>query len=1203
MDDCCINNVANRKLTKRRRSKVRTRRRDQGSPLSFERLESKRLLAAVAPVVVADYQDDFKGEAFPRNWEYLWNAPERWSPGNEGDLQTGSITDHPDTFDPLNWVSEDNSWRADFDSDPNNSPSSYLNLVQSGGHPGRAVEGVDRFAITAFEIQESGFYTIEDSLIGIGNVGSNADGVSHRVFVNDHAPLETGFATENGIQNQSAFSYFDTELGFLAAGDKVYVAVGSHGNDSYDFFNIDYSIVRHESREVGVETFSAGSIADSEWQYTVEHSGLYGIQGSEVTNSEASVSIHVDNNNGITTDDALFSVNGLGGTDSRPGNNSFDLSLGYLRKGDTVTIVGSDGDVVDDFSIVRIVPREAPNVSFADSVKTENVFAAELPHDTMDAFPSLNQTIEQALAHAASLRALGNNETVEVSLEPGLYHLNSANTSSINLAHAENFFLLDNISNFVINGNGATIVTSDYTRGIFRMMGSQNVIIKDLNIDYAELSRYSTGSNAGDDQFVDFYKPVTFTQGMIKEVNASAGSILLEVDTKEFFAPTDGFTRSHGNAGQYWGFAVQPDGSGRLATDTRSYSIYTTESAVFDSVSADDSGDGTLRRFWVSIGNGIDGLAAGDGFVMQRRTGAIAFSMIDTERVSLQRVTAWSAPGLFMISQYSSLNNVLDSHVMIRPDTGRWSSINADAVHVQSDLTGVWVEDSSFYGVSDDVMNFYSNPSTVHENVGGPSNELIIGEFNVNTPSNFAAADLHQPGDVLAFVNPTTGLVIGKARVGSVTFIESYRPAGAINAGPVFRINLDQPISGIVEGTPTSSNTNDPFIEGYGNDTLVFNTSINQGFVVQDSVLANSRRYGNFLMANNVNLVDNVYEGLPEQAIAGHSELAWPLGAHPRNVLVQGNHFRDIGFSSDYLNDPYHQGAVSFFMDRSEDNGTSEERAFVDAFADEIEDIQIRDNVFEEWSKRAIVVRNANRVTIEDNDILGTNSAANIGTPASNLAFELDFNRELAIANNRVPVAGAFQTDYEVGENVFAREPELLEFDEANTLLLEPARVVSVNRGIRDESRPDLLTSFSVTFDRAVDGHLLSSALTLAGMTLDPLQFQYDAALRTATWSNFRVGGDELDAGDYTINVDASSVGAVSPLPIDIHLALAGDIDLDRSVDVLGDAFTLVGNLSTFASDPIVVETTWRMGDINGDNAFDVLGDARRLDSNLGRPA
>ncbi len=1176
------------------------RRSSAKTSLSFDRLESRQVLASIAPIVAADYQGDFQGVSFPQNWEYLWNAPEGWvastpgqNNGSPGDKQTGLITDHPGTFDALNWNT--NAWTPDSDlAGDNSDPANFLKLRQTAGAPGNRSGGVDRFAIAAFEIQDSGFYTIEDSLIGLANSTSSTDGVAYRVFVNDQAPLESGIATGSIAAGQSAYGYFDTELGFLKTGDNVYVAIGSNITDSFDSFELDYSIVRHPGRELTAENFVSGSLSAG-WQHTIENSGLYGIQGSDVTAGGVSVSIAVDNNNSISTDDALFSLTGLSGTDSNPDNDSFDLSLGYLRKGDTVSISGNVGNVSDDFSLIRVVPREAPDVSFADSVNPVNVFDVQLPHNTIDAFPVLNHAIDDALAHVATLRAAGNMDTVEVRLEPGTYHLNSANDPLVNGSYANYFFLLDNTSNMVINGNGSTIVTTDDFRGLFRLFGSENVVIKDLTVDYAQLTRYFDGS-----EIVDIYKPVTFTQGVIKAVESGTDSILLDVDTTEFFEPTVDFVPTFSGEGGFWGFPVDPVKTGRLKTNAKS-NIYTTEFASLIGVSPDDTGDGTLKRFRVTIGNGMDGLAVNDGYVMQRRKGSPIFGLFGTTNVSLQRIQAWSAPSLFMISRNSALNNVLDSHVMIRPNTGRWNSINADAVHVQSDFTGVWVEDSSFYGVSDDVMNFYSSPSTVHEFIGGADNELVIGEFNINTETNFSADDLHKPGDTLVFLNPLTGLKIGEARVvTSAKESKQFFIAGMNQFRPVFRITLDQPVSGIVEGSPGSSSSNNQFFEGYGNDTLVFNISINQGFVVQDSVLADSRRYGNFVMASNVNLVDNVYQGIPDQAIAGHSELAWPLGAHPRHVLVQGNQFRDVGFSIEYLNDSYHQGVVSFFMDRvvENPNGT-EDRAFVDSFADEIKDIQIRDNVFELWSKRAMLVRNGIRVTIEDNDIFGTNSVAGLGNPINNLAFELNYNRELAIANNRVTNPPAFQTNYAVGQNQYVGAPEPLEPDAANDLMLEPARVVSMNRAVRDDSRMDLLTSFSITFDRAVNGNLLASALTLAGITLDPLSFQYDVGLRTATWSNFRVNDEALDPGNYQINIDTSAVGVTSPSPIDFYLAIPGDADLSQNVDVLGDAFIFNASLNTPIGDPIIVETTWRMADFDGDNDVDVLGDGFVMNESL----
>ena len=56
----------------------------------------------------------------------------------------------------------------------------------------------------------------------------------------------------------------------------------------------------------------------------------------------------------------------------------------------------------------------------------------------------------------------------------------------------------------------------------------------------------------------------------------------------------------------------------------------------------------------------------------------------------------------------------------------------------------------------------------------------------------------------------------------------------------------------------------------------------------------------------------------------------------------------------------------------------------------------------------------------------------------------------------------------------------------------------------------------------------------------------------------------------------------------------AGDANLDGTVNVLGDAFTLVGNLGSSVS-------SWADGDFNGDGTVNVLGDAFLLVTNLGQ--
>jgi len=381
--------------------------------------------------------------------------------------------------------------------------------------------------------------------------------------------------------------------------------------------------------------------------------------------------------------------------------------------------------------------------------------------------------------------------------------------------------------------------------------------------------------------------------------------------------------------------------------------IYPTRDATFV------SGDGRYERYEIEFNFrdiSSDEFSIGQTYVLQRRESPPAFRLTDSDNVTIQRVTAYSAPGVFVTSRGGELNNFLDSHVMIRPTTGlatstRVTSINGDALHVQSDRDGFWVEDSTFNGVSDDITNFYSLPAAVHS-IDGGGFELNLGEIVGTAETDFSVRSLYEVGDVLIFVDPQEGTVITEARITEVV------PQGRAR----FIVTFDQPVTGVT-------------LRGGGNDTMVFNTSINKGFVVQDSEFTNSRRFGNFLMANNVDLVDNVYSGLPDQAIAGHSELDFPLGPYPRNVLVQGNEFSDIGFSRQAQTRPYYFGAVAFFVDRLGD--TTATTGVVSGVPDgvyEVENIQIRDNVFIDWEQRAIVVRSAQRVTIADNHIFAPNA-------------------------------------------------------------------------------------------------------------------------------------------------------------------------------------------------------------------------------------
>ena len=173
----------------------------------------------------------------------------------------------------------------------------------------------------------------------------------------------------------------------------------------------------------------------------------------------------------------------------------------------------------------------------------------------------------------------------------------------------------------------------------------------------------------------------------------------------------------------------------------------------------------------------------------------------------------------------------------------------------------------------------------------------------------------------------------------------------------------------------------------------------------------------------------------------------------------------------------------------------------------------------------------------------------------------------------------------------------------------------TVSSVVRDEggvlARPDLLSRISVSFD--VDVNLSPDDLiirndSLGGTVVDSssLLFDYDATTFTVT-ADF--SSLTLDPGFYTFELSDDIVSVGSNVSLDgdldgipggvfidsVYVALPGDANLDGQVDVLDDAFALVGNLGTTGG------ATWAQGDFNGDGNVNVLGDAFFLVGNLGQ--
>jgi len=160
-------------------------------------------------------------------------------------------------------------------------------------------------------------------------------------------------------------------------------------------------------------------------------------------------------------------------------------------------------------------------------------------------------------------------------------------------------------------------------------------------------------------------------------------------------------------------------------------------------------------------------------------------------------------------------------------------------------------------------------------------------------------------------------------------------------------------------------------------------------------------------------------------------------------------------------------------------------------------------------------------------------------------------------------------------------------------------------------ARPDLWNTLSVVFDSDVtvesaDLSLANDSLEGVAVDLTGIGFSYDSTTNTAIWDFTTL--DPLGAAFYTWQLNAGSI-TNGHLSLDgngdgsggdnfvaqHYVAIPGDANRDGVVDVLNDAFALVGNLGS------TTNLAWADGNFNGDGSVSVLGDAFTLVGNLGQ--
>lgn len=729
-------------------------------------------------------------------------------------------------------------------------------------------------------------------------------------------------------------------------------------------------------------------------EFTVSQSGYYAINNSLFSLDERSSGVEVVV--GTSVDPASFRTNI---TASGLVQSEFDVSLGALSRGDKIYVaIGAGGFHNSDrfatnFDVVRVLPRELPLRQLPAPQVTFHASDIEglQTNDRQNDYWGLKALFDQAAAVAA---ASDDDAPVRVVLQPGIY----------NIAAPEGFtdrslFSFTNVHGLEIEGNGAELFVESPLLGLFTVTASSEVILQNFQVDYVE--RYIDSDQSIDQ---DVYRATTISQArVVGSPNFSDNSIVVRFDPSVTVAPDRQFF-SEAASPQVFASLIDPNVAGRTKFNTDHF-IELNRELSGQQLSATD------YRIVFENPEHLQQVVANDQIAFQRRDNTAIVSIFADQSadsssapvfngssdITLSNVTAWSSPGTFVSSIGTERLNVIDSRVSVR--FGRWRSISADALHIQSSREGAWVENSDFAGGADDVSNFYTLPLAINQRLLNPR-ELVVTAVTPDEKLSINR-DLYQEGDRLQFFDPVKGEVIQEARIASVG--QTIERDGVT----MVKLTFDQPIDSAARPYIESD------VEGFGNDTQIFNRDLSKNFLVQGSQFRNTRRYGTFLMSENVQIVDSLYSGLSDAAIAGHNEASWPLGNLPSDVLIQNNRFNSIGFSREYLSQDYATGVISFQIDSAQ-LGREFGRQVVDRLSAGVTNLNIRDNTFRLWGKAAISVRNAQNVTIHGNQIYwyGADGAS---TPLS--PIEVAYSSDVQVTGTSF-----LQSDRTDIDNFFATE-------------------------------------------------------------------------------------------------------------------------------------------------------------------------------------
>lgn len=412
-----------------------------------------------------------------------------------------------------------------------------------------------------------------------------------------------------------------------------------------------------------------------------------------------------------------------------------------------------------------------------------------------------------------------------VIVEPGTYRFDSPPLDDDRGANPHRFFR--NLNDVTIEGNGATVVFTNPSRGGFRFVESDNVTIRNLEFDF---------------------DPLPFTQGRITEFSADAKTITLKLDEGYPSLTHEMFQRANSV------FALAYTSDREFVQGQRGIGR---NGKYFSSIEQVGS-----RRFRLTLGEHsfMSGVKIDNRLAVLARNDETALAFYDVENPVLDSVTLHTSNGAGFATEACHDPTFRNCTIAPPSDTTRQLATVADGIRIVNCLASPTVENCRHEYLGDDSVVVDHRMVEVLE---------LLDERTIRVESTHPV--VVGVGDAVDAISPTG---VPKGTIGTVAAVPEWYAEGR-SRGKAETIRFREPIASTIEVG-----------DFVGNEATA-----SSEFTLRGNELRRNRANNIRITTGQGVIEDNVLDGASLSAIELHTDAGgvWPAKGWVSDVQIRNN--------------------------------------------------------------------------------------------------------------------------------------------------------------------------------------------------------------------------------------------------------------------------------------------------------------------------